>query len=94
MLSDYFTKSLQGRIFNANRRVLMGWDHISELNKLNKSSLKERVEFSPQNAENTNRSVSENFVSLDSPATSHKIFPRTNIQSKTFRWKDDPQQHT
>ncbi len=33
MVADYFTKPLQGALFNKLRRVIMGWDHISILQK-------------------------------------------------------------
>ena len=51
MLSDYFTKPLQGRMFHAYRNVIMGWKHISSLHQLTSSSIKERVEFSTQKSE-------------------------------------------
>ena len=44
MLADFFTKPLQGSAYNAYRKVIMGWVHISELEKLLPSSIKERVE--------------------------------------------------
>ena len=32
MLGDFYTKPLQGKLFRAFRRVIMGWDHIDLLN--------------------------------------------------------------
>jgi hypothetical protein len=43
MLADYFTKPLQGKQFHLFRDVIMGYKHISILNKSNLPSLKERV---------------------------------------------------
>ena len=65
MLSDYFTKPLQGRMFHAYRDVIMGWKHISSLHQLTSSSIKERVEFSTQKSENINEIIDVK-VSLDS----------------------------
>ena len=50
MLADYFTKPLQGALFTKLRRVIMGWDHISLLNKKKKGSTsapEERVGIVP-----------------------------------------------
>ena len=33
MLADYFTKPLQGQLFNKFRNVIMGFVHISSLNQ-------------------------------------------------------------
>ena len=41
MLGDYFTKPLQGSLFNKFRRVIMGYEHISTL-RVN-HEIKERV---------------------------------------------------
>ena len=45
MVADYFTKPLQGALFNKLRRVIMGWDHISTLQKKGPvvSTIEERV---------------------------------------------------
>ena len=42
MLGDFYTKPLQGRLFRAFRRVIMGWDHIDILKTFYPPS-KERV---------------------------------------------------
>ena len=44
MLSDYFTKALQGNVFRRFRNVIMGNAHINELLLDPEFSLKERVE--------------------------------------------------
>jgi len=31
MLGDFYTNPLQGKLFRAFRRVIMGWDHIDIL---------------------------------------------------------------
>ena len=49
MLADYYTKPLQGKAFNVFRSVLMGWSHISTLQNLTSSQMKERVEKVSQN---------------------------------------------
>ena len=46
MLADFFTKPLQGRLFHKFRNVIMGWQHISTLQNIDESVLKERVEMS------------------------------------------------
>ena len=57
MLADFFTKPLQGALFNRFRRVLMGYDHISSLKRdlEEGSKLKERVVISN---ESRNKNVS------------------------------------
>ena len=42
MLADYFTKPLQGSLFNRFREIIMGWKHIDTL-KTFLDSRKERV---------------------------------------------------
>ena len=49
MLADYFTKSLQGRMFNIYREILMGWKHISTLKNITSSCMKEHVENTVKN---------------------------------------------
>ena len=49
MLADYFTKPLQGRMFDIYRQVLMGWKHISTLKTLKSPCMKERVENNIKN---------------------------------------------
>ena len=34
MLEYYFTKTLKGRLLNVFREIIMGWKHVSELEKL------------------------------------------------------------
>ena len=34
MLADYFTKTVQGRLFKTFREVIMGWKHISTLKQI------------------------------------------------------------
>ena len=48
ILADFFTKPLQGALFNCFRRVLMGYDHINSLrnNDKKRSKLKECVVIS------------------------------------------------
>ena len=41
MIADYFTKPLQGVIFNKFRSMIMGWEHIETLRP---STNKEHVE--------------------------------------------------
>ena len=43
MLADFFTKPLQGQLFNFFRRIIMGWDSIYDIISLN-DEMKERVE--------------------------------------------------
>ena len=56
MLSDFFTKPLQGNLFNKFRNVLMGWEDVSTLqrNKTNDNDSEERV----GNKKNVTKSVS------------------------------------
>ena len=42
MLTDFFTKSLQGALFVKFRDVLMGWKHVDTL-QMGPPSTKERV---------------------------------------------------
>ena len=49
MLADYFTKPLQGALFEKLRRVIMGWDPISILQDAVASKMKERVGNCEQN---------------------------------------------
>ena len=50
MLADYFTKTLQGRLFHKFWDVIMGFKHISTLKKgLQIDANKERVEHTVQN---------------------------------------------
>ena len=49
MLADYFTKPLQGALFEKLRRVIMGWDPISILQDVVASKMKERVGNCEQN---------------------------------------------
>ena len=44
MIADYFTKPLQGKLFRAVRKVIMGHEPLSWLSK-ELSSIKERVEI-------------------------------------------------
>ena len=43
MLADFFTKPLQGALFNKFQKVLMGWEHINTLKSLSEYELKELV---------------------------------------------------
>ena len=43
MLADFFTKPLQGQLFNFFRRIIMGWDSIYDIISLN-DEMKEPVE--------------------------------------------------
>ena len=43
MILHYFTKFLQGKLFNKLCRVIMGWDHVSQIYK-GYTHPKERVE--------------------------------------------------
>ena len=46
MLADYFTKSLQGRLFEEQRSYIMGWKTISDLIKrITDHKIKEGVEI-------------------------------------------------
>lgn len=78
MLADYFTKPLQGKQFNAYRRVLMGWDHISELNKLTRPTIKERVGISNQN---TSSDLNSNIVMGGTSTANHLQKPTPRIQT-------------
>ena len=66
MLADFFTKPLQGSLFNRFRDVIMGFKHISTLERPNidtsTSKLKERVEISNNI---TNKYSRDKIVSLD-----------------------------
>ena len=44
ILTDYFTKALQGKFFNVFREIIMGWKHVNELEKMWPSPSNERVE--------------------------------------------------
>ena len=64
MLADFFTKPLQGSLFHRFRNVLMGFAHISTLQRTNDNvsspELKERVEILNEisNENNQNKVVS------------------------------------
>ena len=75
MLADFFTKPLQGALFNRFRRVLMGYEHISSLHLGSKeqSNLKECVVISNElqnrnvsldHHENENNNIEEESVQL------------------------------
>ena len=42
-MANYVTKPLQGRCFNLFREIIIGWKHVSELEKLLPPRSKERV---------------------------------------------------
>ena len=66
MLADYFTKPLQGSLFNKLRKVIMGWAHIDTLQSSNVdvSVPKERVEISNEiDKVSTNTSSVRNTLS-------------------------------
>ena len=58
MVADYFTKPLQGVLFNKLRRVIMGWDHISTLQK--KGPVVSTIEECVGIVSNENKSDPEN----------------------------------
>ena len=43
MLDDHFTNPIQRRIFNMFREIIIGWKHVSELEKLLPPPSKDRV---------------------------------------------------
>ena len=43
ILAEFFTKTMQGTLFEILRRVIMGWDHISILSTESMSELKDLV---------------------------------------------------
>ena len=43
ILANYFTKPLEGRLFNVLREIIMGWKHISEPETFLPPPPKERV---------------------------------------------------
>ena len=49
MLADFFTKPLQGSLFNKMRDVIMGTKHVNSLKDELPPSAKERVENSMRN---------------------------------------------
>ena len=59
MLADFFTKPLQGKMFEVYKDVILGKQHISTLEKLMSSSIKERVE-KPVSDKKNNTGVIEN----------------------------------
>jgi hypothetical protein len=46
MLADFFTKPLQGKLFEKFKRVLMGQEHINTLVRRSSTTVEERVELS------------------------------------------------
>ena len=46
MLAGFFTKPLQGALFNKFRKVLIGWEHINTLKSPSENELKECVGIS------------------------------------------------
>ena len=49
MLADYYTKALQGSLYNIFRNVIMGYDDISIILDFLKSKVEERVGKYPNN---------------------------------------------
>ena len=62
MLADYFTKPLQGSLFNRLRDVIMGYKHIDTLKIHKHLSLKERVVI-PTKEERSNERENRNVRS-------------------------------
>jgi hypothetical protein len=46
MLADFFTKPLQGGLYNRFREIIMGWKHVDTIRDVKMSPHKERVENS------------------------------------------------
>ena len=88
MLADYFTKPLQGALFNKLRRVIMGWDHISTLNKKKKSDTpvpEERVGSVPNGTSGTGDDGTNNGTK----ATTSPAKPDSDVDNKKHvTWAD------
>ena len=65
MLADYFTKPLQGSLFNKFRRVIMGYDPISILKEYHTSKMKERVEKGNKILISDEQKMRKKIVSLE-----------------------------
>ena len=79
MLADYFTKPLQGSLFNKFRRVIMGYDPISILKEFCTSKMKERVGKGDKNLILEEQKVREKRVRF----SDSKITYDKKIESKT-----------
>jgi len=79
MLADFFTKPLQGKLFERLRRVIMGWDHVSTLeHEYNLTATQERVgENDSKNNMSDEGTVKENNVSWADVARSPGAKERT-----------------
>ena len=80
MLADYFTKSLQGSLFNKFRSVIMGYNHISFLDHDNEI-IKERVDISNEKAmiSNNNNDKQNVKIALKVPRNDDNII---NVKEK------------
>ena len=99
MLADYFTKPLQGSMFNKFRNVIMGYAHVSSL-KSNYSSVpdienKERVEKYAKKDENiksenvfSNHGSKLNEVSRLTPQTYAEVVRSRSPKKVTFPTKE------
>jgi hypothetical protein len=74
MLADFFSKPLQGSLFNKFRRVIMGYEHISVLHLPTLDSLKERVGL--QNVTEPNDQPMESYLAVAKRATAPKTEPK------------------
>ena len=69
MLADFYTKPLQGSLFNIFRRVIMGYDDISVIANYKNSEFEERVGKSLKGE--TNAEFSKIEESKNSNSVSH-----------------------
>ena len=93
MLADYFTKPLQGALFNKLRRVIMGWDHISTLKKKRNVSTpvsEERVGNVPDSTSATGDAEMESGTKV----TTNPAGPDTDVnEAKHVTWADITRGH-
>ena len=87
MIADFFTKQLQGNLFRSFRDIILGYKHISELDKIGeKLSSEERVEKDiPRKAVMTGITSESN----SSPKPTVTLV-KTNVagMNKTVTWAD------
>ena len=88
MLADYFTKPLQGSLFNKFRSVIMGYENISSIFPPDISESEERVginKFNPADSEN----VSKNAFKGKSKKVESKSENRTYVRNSVrVSWSD------
>ena len=82
MLADFFTKPLQGALFNKFRDVIMGWKHINTLRQPTKCDLKERVGISNNHNVVSSNSACDEVVrktQFKSPPINEHMTQNTNV---------------